>query len=394
MRTLTATVDGEEVRWRDRKRYLWLLGLVVPLLPLRAGAWLDYGAWGQIFWFSGPIWILIVIPILDTVFGTDEANAPDWAIEDLAADRFYRWCTYLFLPLQYAALVYACAVVATGDLAWWQQLGYALTVGTVAGVAINTAHELGHKKEKVERVLSKLALAQSGYGHFYVEHNRGHHNRVATPEDPASSRLGESFWAFLPRTVVGSVQSAWSLEAKRLRAQGRKVWSTDNDVLTAWAYTVVLFTGLAVAFGPGILPFLVVQAVFGFSLLEVVNYLEHYGLLRQPDESGRYERCNPQHSWNANHIASNVILYNLERHSDHHAHPTRRYQALRHFDESPQLPSGYGLMLGLAYLPPVWRRVMDHRVLEHYGGDVTLANIHPPKRAQVLARYGTATATA
>jgi alkane 1-monooxygenase len=284
--------------------------------------------------------------------------------------------------------VYACWIVSTNDLLWWQQLGYALTVGTVAGVAINTAHELGHKQPKVERTLAKLALAQSGYGHFYVEHNRGHHNRVATPEDPASSRLGESFWAFLPRTVIGSARSAWHLEAKRLRGQGKSVWSTDNDVLTAWAYTVVLFAGLTVVFGPRILPFLIIQAVFGFSLLEVVNYLEHYGLMRQKNDQGRYERCNPQHSWNSNHIASNVILYNLERHSDHHAHPTRRYQALRHFDESPQLPSGYGLMLGLAYVPPLWRAVMDRRVLAHYDGDVTKANIHPPKRAKVLARYG------
>ena len=122
-------------------------------------------------------------------------------------------------------------------------------------------------------------------------------------------------------------------------------------------------------------------------MLEVVNYLEHYGLARQELEPGRYERWHPQHSWNSNHVASNVVLYHLERHSDHHAHPTRRYQTLRHFDESPQLPSGYGLMIGLAYLPPVWRRVMDHRVVEHYGGDVTRANIHPARRAALLAAY-------
>ena len=388
MSTLTTTIDGEQVTWKDRKRYLWLLGLVVPLLPFGATRWLDHSGWAEIFWFSGPIWILVMIPLLDWIFGSDRSNAPDWAVDQLAEDRYYRWCTFLFLPLQYASLIYACWIVSTNDLLWWQQLGYALTVGTVAGVAINTAHELGHKQPKVERTLAKLALAQSGYGHFYVEHNRGHHNRVATPEDPASSRLGESFWAFLPRTVIGSARSAWGLEAKRLRGQGKSVWSAGNDVLNAWAYTVVLFAGLALVFGPKILPFLIVQAVFGFSLLEVVNYLEHYGLVRQRNEQGRYERCNPQHSWNSNHIASNVILYNLERHSDHHAHPTRRYQALRHFDESPQLPSGYGLMLGLAYIPPLWRRVMDHRVLAHYGGDVTLANIHPPKRDKVLARYG------
>jgi len=388
MSTLTATVDGRQVRWKDHKRYLWLLGLVVPLLPFGAANWTSYGGWAQILWFSGPIWILAVIPLLDRIFGEDRTNAPDWAVDQLSQDRFYRWCTFLFVPLQYAGLVFACWVVSTNDLSWWQELGYALTVGTVAGVAINTAHELGHKKERSERLLAKLALAQSGYGHFYVEHNRGHHNRVATPEDPASSRLGESFWAFLPRTVIGSARSAWALESRRLAAQHKRVWSTDNDVLTAWAMTVVLFAGLTAVFGLPILPFLLVQAVFGFSLLEVVNYLEHYGLLRQQDANGRYERCNPQHSWNSNHVASNVILYNLERHSDHHAHPTRRYQALRHFEESPQLPSGYGLMLGLAYLPPVWRRVMDQRVLAHYDGDVTLANIHPPKRAKVLARYG------
>lgn len=389
MSTLTTEIDGEQVRWKDRKRYLWLLGLVVPLLPFGAGRWLGNEGIGEIFWFSGPIWILVMIPLLDWIFGTDRANAPDWAVEPLSQDRYYRWCTFLFLPLQYAGLLYACWIVSTNDLSWWQTLGYGLTVGTVAGVAINTAHELGHKKERSERLLAKLALAQSGYGHFYVEHNRGHHNRVATPEDPASSRLGESFWAFLPRTVVGSVRSAWQLEAKRLRGQGKPVWGTDNDVLTAWAFSLVLFGGLTAVFGWVVVPFLVIQAVFGFSLLEVVNYLEHYGLLRQRNEQGRYERCNPQHSWNSNHIASNVILYNLERHSDHHAHPTRRYQALRHFEESPQLPSGYGLMLGLAYVPPLWRAVMDRRVLAHYDGDVTLANLHPPRRERLLAKYGT-----
>jgi alkane 1-monooxygenase len=385
---ITATIDGETKVWKDRKRYLWLFGLVVPVLPFGAARWLNYDGWAEVFWWSGPIWILVLIPVLDTLFGQDRSNPPAWAVEQLSADRWYRWCTFLYLPLQYAGLLFACWVITTNDLAWWQELGYALTVGTVAGVAINTAHELGHKKERSERWMAKIALAQTGYGHFYVEHNRGHHNRVATPEDPASSRLGESFWAFLPRTVVGSVRSAWELEAKRLTAQGKRVWSRDNDVLSAWAITIVLFGGLVAVFGVRILPFLIVQAVFGFSLLEVVNYLEHYGLLRQRNDNGRYERCTPEHSWNSNHVASNVVLYQLERHSDHHAHPTRRYQALRHFPESPQLPSGYGLMLGLAYVPPLWRRIMDPRVLAHYDGDITRANIHPPARDKVLARYG------
>lgn len=387
MKTITATVDGEVLQWKDRKRYLWLLGLVVPLLPW--GAWREATRWDiGVFWWMGPIWILVLIPILDAVFGEDRSNPPEWAVEQLAKDRFYRWCTYLYVPLQYAGLVLACWVVTTVDMSGWDRLGYALTVGTVAGVGINTGHELGHKSAKVERRLAKLALAQSCYGHFIVEHNRGHHARVATPEDPASSRLGESFWAFLPRTVIGGIRSAWRFEANRLRARGESVWSPRNEVLNAWAISVVLYATLIAVFGLRVVPFLLVQIVFGFSLLEVVNYLEHYGLLRQKTADGRYERCTPRHSWNSNHLASNLVLYQLERHSDHHAHPARRYQTLRHFDESPQLPSGYGLMLGLAYIPPLWRRVMDHRVLAMYDGDVTRANIHPPKREKLLARYG------
>src|SRR5690606_19034461 len=166
----------------------------------------------------------------------------------------------------------------------------ALTVGTVAGVGINTAHELGHKRDRLERRLSKIALAQTGYGHFYVEHNRGHHSRVSTPEDPASARLGESLWRFFPRTVIGSLRSAWELAAAAQRRKGQRVWSPRNDVLGAWALSVVLFAATVAWLGLRVIPFLVLQAVFGFWLLEAVNYIEHYGLLRRRLASGRYER--------------------------------------------------------------------------------------------------------
>jgi alkane 1-monooxygenase len=382
----TTESDVATPTWRDPKRHLWLGGLLVPLLPF-GGAWLASSTGWNALWWMGPIWILLVIPALDTVFGTDEANPPEWAVAQLEADRYYRWCIYLYLPLQYLGFLWAAGVYVHGDLSPLSKLGLALTVGTVAGIGINTAHELGHKRERVERRLSKVALAQTGYGHFYVEHNRGHHANVSTPEDPASARLGESFWAFLPRTVVGSLRSAWSLAAGAQRRKGRRVWSPGNDVLNAWALSVVLFGATIAYFGAEVVPFVVIQAVFGFSLLEVVNYIEHYGLLRQKVANGRYERCRPEHSWNSNNVVSNLVLYHLERHSDHHANPTRRYQSLRHFEEAPQLPSGYALMIGLAYVPPLWRRVMDHRVLAHYGGDVTRANIHPPRHRQVLARY-------
>jgi alkane 1-monooxygenase len=239
----------------------------------------------------------------------------------------------------------------------------------------------------VERWLSRIALAQTCYGHFFIEHNRGHHVRVATPPDPASARFGESFWRFLPRTVSGSLTSAWRLEKTRLARTGGSPWSVRNDILTAWAMSAVLFGALTAVFGPGVLPYLAIQAVFGFCLLEVINYTEHYGLLRERTESGRYERCAPRHSWNSDNLASNVFLYHLQRHSDHHANPTRRYQALRHFETAPELPTGYAGMIVLAYFPPLWRRVMDPLVLAHYDGDITRANIMPSKRTAVLARY-------
>ena len=138
------------------------------------------------------------------------------------------------------------------------------------------------------------------------------------------------------------------------------------------------------------LPYLVIQAVVGFSLLEVVNYMEHYGMLRQKvgvGERQRYERVDPTHSWNSNNIATNVLLYHLQRHSDHHANPTRRYQSLRDYEQSPVLPTGYAGMIVLSIVPAVWRRVMDPRVLAHFDGDLSRANLSPRKRDRILAKY-------
>jgi alkane 1-monooxygenase len=383
----TASNEAEPRRWRDPKRYAWLSGVVVPVLPFWAWGLVELTGWNM-FWWLGPMWIFALMPLMDSLRGLDESNPPEWAIPSLESDRYYRYATYAFVPLQFASFIWACWYVTTYDLGFWSFLGLALTVGLVAGIAINTAHELGHKRPVLERRLAKVALAQTGYGHFYVEHNKGHHVRVSTPEDPASARLGESFWAFYPRTVIGSLASAWRIETARLRRKGLAWWSPRNDILNAWMLSVVLFGGVTLVFGVGVLPFVVIQAVFGFSLLEVVNYIEHYGLARRRRDDGRYEPCLPEHSWNANNIASNVVLYHLERHSDHHANPGRRYQALRHFEEAPQLPTGYAGMIVLAIVPPVWRRVMDHRVVEHYGGDLTRANVQPRAARRLAAQFG------
>ena len=382
----TAAERGE-VKWRDPKRYAWLLGAMVPLLPF-AGWGLAEATGAGVFWFFGPALVFIVFPILDVVIGLDPSNPPDSVLKWLEHDRYYRYCTYLFLPLLYAALVFACWMWAYGDLTVFDKIGLAVTLGMVSGIAIADAHELGHKRASLERWLSKVALAPTGYGHFYIEHNRGHHVRVSTPEDPASARMGESFYAFLPRTVFGSLRSAWGLEKVRFERMQQSRWSLENDLLNAWLMSIVLYGALIGVFGVTVVPYLLLQGVLGFSLLEVVNYLEHYGLLRQRREDGRYERCRPTHSWNSNNVASNVLLYHLQRHSDHHANPVRRYQALRHLEEAPQPPTGYAGMIVLATVPPLWRRVMDPRLLEHYEGDVTRANIDPRRRKRVLAHHG------
>ena len=411
-----AATPTPEATWRDGKRYLWLIGLVVPSLAFVA--FLGHGLTGWPFWlWLGPIIILGVIPAIDLIVGRDRNNPPEEAVKALEADPYYRWIVYAYVPIQYLGFAAAMYLIARGNplpgslemvgLGDWadrlpgrlgvpfelttiEKIGAAISIGCVGGIAINTAHELGHKRPKHERWLSKVALAQSGYGHFYIEHNRGHHVRVATPEDPASSRLGESFYAFWPRTVIGSLRNAWHLEARRLARRKKHPFRLDNDVLNAWLMTLVLWAAMVLWLGPGVLPFLLLQGLIGLSLLEVVNYLEHYGMLRQKVHHGeveRYERVLQSHSWNSNNIATNVFLYHLQRHSDHHANPTRRYQALRSFDEAPVLPTGYAGMIVLALIPPLWRRVMDPRVAAHFEGDLTRANIDPRKRERILAAH-------
>src|SRR5690349_4045037 len=314
----TSTVPaGSTEAWRDKKRYLWLIGLVVPSL-----AFIGYAAWaltgfGGFFWI-GPVVILVIVPAIDLFAGLDRSNPPDDVIEALEQDRYYRWITYLFLPVQYLGFVGAFALMVhgdpfgNGDPSTIDKVGLAISIGCIGGIGINTAHELGHKRESHERWLSKIALAQSFYGHFYIEHNRGHHVRVATPADPASSRVGESFYAFWPRTVVGSLRSAWRLERRRLARRRLHPWRLSNDVVSAWLMSALLWGALVAWLGVGVLPYLLVQAFVGLSLLEVVNYMEHYGMLRQVvGQPGRqrYERVDPSHSWNSNNIATNVLLY-------------------------------------------------------------------------------------
>jgi alkane 1-monooxygenase len=377
--------------WRDTKRYLWPLGAAIFALPL-----LGVALWQQ-FDHAALLWLPMVIfygiiPFLDWSIGEDAENPPEAAIPGLAKARYYRWALYAAVPVYFAVWGAMAWIATTQAMPWYAWLGMAVSTGIICGLAINVGHELGHQTSKVEQFLAKLVLAPGLYGHFFVEHNRGHHVRVATPEDPASSRFGESFYEFFPRCVIGSFKSAWELEAQRLSRQGKSVWHWQNHNLQTWTMSLVIWTVMVLWLGVAVLPFLLIAAVYGGSLLEVVNYLEHYGLQRQKKADGSYERCQPQHSWNSNHIVTNVLLYHLQRHSDHHANPTRSYQTLRNFEGVPSLPSGYAAMILIAYLPPLWFRLMDPKVVEQHRGDMRLANIKPSIRERVLKQYGAQTA--
>jgi alkane 1-monooxygenase len=380
---------GAPVEWRDSKRHLWVMGLVVPLLPLAGLGLFRETGWSIFMWFT-PLMMYGFIPLIDLFTGDDRANAPEEIIESLEKDRYYRWVLYAYIPVQYFTFVLGMYLIAKGDFSLIEKIGLAVSVGNVGGIAINTAHELGHKREDLERWASKIALAQGFYGHFFVEHNRGHHVRVATPPDPASARLGETFFEFLPRTILGSLKSAWGLEVARYRRRNQHPFRIGNHVLNAWLMSVVLWGGLMVWLGVGLLPYLLINAAMAYTLLEAVNYMEHYGMLRQKvgkDGSERFERVQPHHSWNSNNVATNVLLYHLQRHSDHHANPTRRYQALRDFPEAPVLPTGYTGMIVTCWIPWVFRALMDKRVYDHFDGDITLANLSPRTRDKYLKKY-------
>ncbi|HLV77441.1 MAG TPA: alkane 1-monooxygenase [Marinobacter sp.] len=381
-------MSTEGSHWKDPKRYLWLLGPALPGIGLAAltGYALAPRKLRALAW-TGPALVHGIIPALDKAIGEDPSNPPESAVRSLEQDKYYSRIVKAFIPTQYAMTFMGAWLASRKKTPLADRVGLALTVGAINGVGINTAHELGHKSDKLSKLMAMAALAPTGYTHFVVEHNFGHHKRVATPEDPASSRMGESFWKFLPRTVLGGIRSAVRIEKARLQRKGKGFWSLENELLQGWAMSAGFAGVTTLICGPRALPFLAGQAVYGASLLESVNYIEHYGLLRQQDQHGKYERTRPEHSWNSNHIVTNLFLYQLQRHSDHHAHPTRSYQALRHFETAPQLPGGYASMLLPAYLPRWWFEEMDKRVIDHYQGDLTKINWDPDRKQALMARY-------
>lgn len=373
----------------DKKRYLWAISPALPVIGIGILAGYQFAPkpLKKVFALGGPIVLHLVIPVIDSIIGKDSNNPTDEDIKRLEQDTYYSRLVKSFIPFQYVANVYACYLVSRENTSFLDKILLGISMGAINGIAINTAHELSHKHNKFDQYASHLALAPSGYNHFRIEHTYGHHKRAATPEDPASAQMGETFYEFLPRTVIGSFKSAIEIETRRLKRRGLAFWTKENELLHGWLMSATFHGTMLKLFGMGTLPYLISQSVYAIGLFEVINYIEHYGLLRQKDENGKYERTMPEHSWNNNNIVTNLFLYQLQRHSDHHAYPTRPFQALRHFDEAPELPSGYATMLLPALIPAIWFKMMDKRVFEHYKGDLNKANIYPKRRAKLFKKF-------
>jgi alkane 1-monooxygenase len=364
------------ISYVDGKRHLWILSVLFPLIPLIGMGLMTWSGQEWMLWIPVAL-VYVAIPLLDHIFPNDTNNPPEQIVPQLEQDRYYRILNHITVPLHFVILIAGAWFVANLEPGWSGLIALSLMVGLISGFGINTGHELGHKKAPLDRFAARLALAVPFYGHFAIEHNAGHHAQVATPEDSASSRFGESIYRFVFREIPGGIARGWRLESNRLQRRGFRTWSWRNEILQSYAVSVILYGGLIFAFGAVILPFLLIQTLWAWWQLTSANYIEHYGLLRKKLPDGRYERCQPHHSWNANQIASNLVTFHLERHSDHHAYAARHYQSLRHFDDVPQLPSGYFGMFILSYFPSLWRRVMDPRVLALVDGDMNLVNIDP-----------------
>lgn len=361
---------------RPPARWIWLASLAVPAL-VGSGP-LAVLAGGSVAWLWAPLGLVyVLLPLADRGFGTDTRNPPEALLARLEADRFYRWITWALVPMLWAWFLFAAWFVMRHDLPWHGVLALVLATGVIGGFCINVGHELGHKRGRLEPWLAKLVLAPTGYGHFYVEHNRGHHRDVATPADPASARLGESLWRFLVREYPGALRRGWSLEVARMQAAGRPVLSLHNHIVQTTLLTLALYAALVWWLSPVVLLFVLPAAAWANFQLSTANYIEHYGLKRRQLADGRYEACKPEHSWNSDHRVSNWALFHLQRHSDHHANATRRYQCLRSHAGVPQLPSGYFGMFLLAYVPALWFRVMDARLLRAVANDPERINFDP-----------------
>ena len=375
---------GQTITYKDGKRYLYLFSVFLPFVPLLSiGLYFWSGSW--LATLAPVLFVFGFVPLADALLGEDVNNPPAEVVAAMEADPYYRYLAWATVPVFWASFIATTIFVGTQHPPLWSVIALALGVGTINGGCLALGHELGHKDNRLDQFIALLTNNVVGYAHFRIEHNRGHHTWVSTPEDPASARMGESIYAFAGRELPGAFIRGWRNEAERLTKRGKAVWSLDNEILQGFALTFTAAGVLAAFVGWQVLPFILLHHFVGWYGLTQANYVEHYGLLRQKLPNGRYQPVEPRHSWNTNHIFSNLITFHLQRHSDHHAHPMRPYQSLRDFPDLPRLPSGYPGMYLLAAIPPLWFSVMDPKVRDWAGGDLSKVNLAPQRKRRLAA---------
>lgn len=313
--------------------------------------------------FTTPVFAFLFLPLLELLLPIDNQNLKSSDVENKLKNKFFDWLLYLNIPLVYGILVYALYILSNITLNTYEYIGIVLSTGIVLGVnGINVGHELGHRQQTYEKYLGKTLLLPSLYMHFYIEHNFGHHLNAATKEDPATARYNQTVYSFWITSISRQYFSAWKIQKKLLRGSEQSFLSLKNDMLWYVFFQCSFLLMTYLFFGATGLVFCLLSAFVGMLLLETVNYIEHYGLLRSKKDSGRYERVKEIHSWNSNHVLGRIVLYELTRHSDHHFKSSKKYQILDCHEDSPQMPFGYPTSMVLSLIPPLWFKIMNKRI--------------------------------
>ncbi|NAS31600.1 alkane 1-monooxygenase [Flavobacteriaceae bacterium R38] len=318
-----------------------------------------------VFVFLTPFYVFVIIPVLDLLLPQDASNLTTEQSEEKIKQSIFDWMLYMNVFVVFGILIYTLINISSNNYSNYELIGLAISTGIVLGAnGINVAHELGHRSSKIEQFLAKLLLLPSLYMHFYIEHNYGHHLNAATKEDPATARYNQSVYSFWFSSVTRQYLSAWKIQNKLLKKNNTSAFSLKNDMLWYLFIQIVYLMMTFIAFGSIGLLFAISCAIVGFLLLESINYIEHYGLIRNKLPSGRYERVQEIHSWNSNHLMGRVVLYELTRHSDHHYKSNKKYQLLDYHDISPQMPYGYPTSMVMSLIPPLWFRIMNKHIPE------------------------------
>jgi len=353
----------------DWKRHLWLISLTFPTTPL-LGIALALTT-GNPHWVWLPVAMFyVLVPALDYVVGDDKYDLLGLIQDEVSSSKFYKFMVHAMLPAIYLTWVGGAWFFTKQSWPWDIYLALGLSHGWGLAFAINAGHETGHKTDKVSKWFALFMLLPSFYGHFRVEHNMGHHSDVATPRDHATSRFGESYYHFMSREYPGAWKRSWKIEKRRADRKGYSRFSLKNEVVLSTVMALIVWGAMVVVFGPFVLAYMILACFVSATALTSQNYIAHYGLLRDRRPDGKFLPCEPHHSWNCNLLVTNLTSFNLARHSDHHANPSRHYQYLRQFQEVPALPYGYMLMFLIAYIPPLFRKIMDPLVLRGVNGDM------------------------